>query len=140
MDFTFSENDPLMRVGHGIFCNGFGFTDDELLILCADSRTCEFAAFFYDYQISIDGPHCSNSTVRLSDAIGNLEGYMLQQKRLYKSQPREVRARYRDSYRIFMRILKRMHFQLTKLCIALESLSETESATERELSRKVTNA
>ena len=95
MDFTFSENDPLMRVGHGFLCNSFDFTDDELLI---------------------------------------------QQKRLYKSQSREVRSRYRDSYRIFMRILKRMRFQLAKRCSTLESLSEMESTAERELSRKATNA
>ena len=142
MDFTFSENDPLMRVGHGFLCNSFDFTDDELLILCADSRTREFAQYFYDCQnFSIDGPHFyRNSTVRLEGALSNLEGYMFQQKRLYKSQSREVRARYRDSYRIFMRILKRMRFQLAKRCSTLESLSEMESTAERELSRKATNA
>ena len=142
MDFTFSQNDPLLKVGHGFLCNCFDFTDDELLILSADARTREYMAHFYNYQnFSLDGPNFyRKSTVRMEAALSNLEGYIFQQKRLYKSQPRETRVRYRDSYRAFMRILKRIRFQLAKRCSTMESLSEMEATAERELSRRPTNA
>lgn len=141
MDFTFSQNDPLLKVGHGFLCNGFDFTDDELLVLSADARTREYMEHFYSYQsYSNNDPNFyRKSTVRIEVTPNDLEGYILQQKRLYESQPREIRVRYRGSYRAFMRILKRIRFQLAKRYSTLESLSEMEATAERKLSRRSTN-